>query len=182
VIIVKKLVWIIRSKQKDADETKFSDWDILNAVNECLRVMANEFSLRNSDFFEKEKFFEADEVLNGVDLPDDYITLRKVITKDGYPLSPSTAVLDGSTYMITNNKLYAKTSIRLLYKGFKTEVTIDDNIDFPITFIDIIVKITGLILNNGETDVLLQYVKDSSQSLIPHRRYSNVKVSMPFKV
>lgn len=179
---VKNVIHHVRIKNKDLNETRFSDWDIINAVNEALRFSSNEFALRNSDFFEKEREYTKQEVANGANLPDDYITLRKVIAYEDYILSPSTGIIDDLTYMITNNKLYAKTGVKLMYKGFNANVGMDDTIELPDVFIDSIVKLTGLILNNAETDILMKFVADAAERLIPRRRYSNIKTPMPFHV
>ena len=52
---------LIRFKEKDNNEIRFSDYEIKMSVNECIRYLNNAFALQNSDFLEKSlDFVEAD--------------------------------------------------------------------------------------------------------------------------
>lgn len=200
-IEVKKLIRLVRFKQKDNDEVRFSDYDIINSLNECIRYVNQSFVLKNSDFLEKVCEYREDELnaalapgeariefsSTGVDLPDDFISLVNIVRmSDNYKLSPVPVINDvtGGTYKIFANKLYCKAaSVKMLYRGTVDEVAgIDDSVMLPETFTDSLVKITGLILNNAETDILTQAVNDNINNIVPARRYSNVKIKMPFMV
>ena len=206
-IDVKKIVRQIRTEQKDNNEIKFSDYDILNALNKCIRYVNQSFSMKNSDFLERSKEYIQDEInaeiqaLNqtgteiipdvafdktGVSLPDDYVSLISIIRfSDGYKLSPVNTLgdLQNGGYKIFANKIYCSFDFTLQYHGKIKEVkTFQDTIDMPDMLIDLLTQISGLILNNAETDVLMQAVNDNTNALIPGRRYSNVKIKMPFKI
>ena len=206
-IDVKKIVRQIRTEQKDNNEIKFSDYDILNALNKCIRYVNQSFSMKNSDFLERSKEYIQDEInaeihaLNqtgteiipdvafdktGVGLPDDYVSLISIIRfSDGYKLSPVNTLgdLQNGGYKIFANKIYCGFDFTLQYHGKIKEVkTFQDTIDMPDMLIDLLTQISGLILNNAETDVLMQAVNDNTNALIPGRRYSNVKIKMPFKI
>jgi hypothetical protein len=207
VIDVKKIVRQIRTEQKDNNEIKFSDYDIFNALNKCIRYVNQSFSMKNSDFLERSKEYIQDEVnaeihtLNqigteiipdvsfdktGVVLPEDYVSLISIIRfSDGYKLSPVNTLgdLQNGGYKIFANKIYCSFDFTLQYHGKIKEVkTFQDTIDMPDMLIDLLTQISGLILNNAETDVLMQAVNDNTNALIPGRRYSNVKIKMPFKI
>lgn len=201
---------LIRFKEKDNNEIRFSDYEIKMVVNECIRYLNNSLALQNSDFLEKSlDFVEADmnaEVakeneglpeeewkplynfeVDGVDLPEDYITLVSIMRmRDGYMMSPVESIkqpLEGQ-YKVVGDKLYSGTpAFKLLYKAAITEVQNDtDSIELPFVFKDVIVKLSCMILNNAQTDVLMQAVDDAVRAIVPRRRYRNARIKMPFKV
>ena len=144
-ISVGKLVYKIRFKTKDLNEILYSDFDILEAINECIRYLNQEKSLKNSDFLEKtESYVQEDmnaEVARynaehpdapmayynfpetGVELPEDMIVIVDIIRrKDGYHLSPIPAVEpinphSQGQYKIVDGRIYMNTDIDLLYRA-----------------------------------------------------------------
>lgn len=157
-INVEKLVYRIRYKAKDMDAVLYSDYDVLEAINECIRYLNQEKALKNSDFLEKRTYFneaemnaeikkynkehpeeEPKELLNfaetGVDLPEDLITLVDITRgRDGYHLSPVPAV-EGinphyqNQYKIINGKLYTNTDFYLLYRAEIAQLKLADLTD-----------------------------------------------------
>ena len=157
-INVEKLVYRIRYKAKDMDAVFYSDYDVLEAINECIRYLNQEKALKNSDFLEKRTYFneaemnaeikkyneehpeeEPKELLNfvetGVDLPEDLITLVDITRgRDGYHLSPVPAV-EGinphyqNQYKIINGKLYTNTDFYLLYRAKIAQLKLADLTD-----------------------------------------------------
>lgn len=196
-IAVKKLISLIRYKQKDHNEVKFSDYDILQALNECVRYVNQRFSLRNADFLEKMHNFVESEInadleqkvdfsVTGVELPVDFLVLVNIVrAHDGYPLRVEEAVrnVGADTYKVVGNKLYCGSkAVNMLYRSSIPAVkSLDENVELPDILIDGIVKCTGMILNNNaDTDVMEQAVDANIVSLISARRYSNAKIKMPF--
>ena len=45
-ISVKKALKMVRSKLKDNSEILFSDYDIINALSECIRYINNSFAMQ----------------------------------------------------------------------------------------------------------------------------------------
>lgn len=201
---------LIRYKEKDNNEIRFSDYEIKMAVNECIRYLNNSYALQDSDFLEKavdfvEKDMNAeiaesneglqeeewqpfyDFKLEGIDLPEDFITIVSVMRmRDGYMMSPVESIkqpLDGQ-YKIVGGKLYSGVpAFKLLYKAAIAEVKEStDGIELPFVFKDVIVKLSCMILNNAQTDVLMQAVDDAVRAIVPRRRYRNAHIKMPFKV
>jgi hypothetical protein len=126
----------------------------------------------------------------GVSLPDDFISLVSVVrAKDGYHLSPIPAVekVHWNGYKIFADKLYCGVDVDLLYRAKIADVKFSDiqnggTIDLPDIFLDSVVKITCMILNNTDTDILGEAVKGLMDNLVPNRRYSRIKQRMPFIV
>jgi len=144
-INVKRLVYKIRYKVKDMDAARYSDYEILESVNECIRYLNQEKSIKNSDFLEKIKHYVQEDMnaevreynelhpeepkeyydfpVTGAELPEDLITLVDIMrTKDGYHMSPIPAVeqINPHTqgqYKITNGRIYANTDFDMLYRA-----------------------------------------------------------------
>lgn len=69
-IAYKDIRKIVRFKEQDNNELRFSDYDIKMAVNEVIRYISNADALNNADFNEKQVTYDEDEyneqLINGV--------------------------------------------------------------------------------------------------------------------
>lgn len=210
-ITYKEIRKLIRFKEKDNNEIRFSDYDIKMAVNEVLRYFSNSYALQNSDFLEKvleldekkmnkeiakqnEELGE-DEQLDlydfrntGVELPDDFISLQGIIRCcDNTNLHPADGIRTPrhDQYKIMGGRLYlGAPCVKVLYKAALTGISDeDDEIELPFIFKDYIVKLACMILENSpNTDVLTEAVNDAVAKLVPRRRYVNTRIRMPFRV
>lgn len=208
-VAVKKVIRLVRIKEKDNNEIKYSDYDILQALNEAIAYTSMHLSTMNSDFLEKALVLDEKDINRqiieenahsteqkelisfrntGVDLPDDYLSLMGVIRLgDDYKLKCTEAGRDmmPDQYYLLGNKLFAGTKVvRLLYRASINLVTnSEENINLPEFFLYGLAKMTSMILNNNAgTDVMREAMDAVIDSLIPHRRYSNLRTKMPFKV
>ena len=216
-ITVQKIIRLVRFKEKDNDEIKYSDYDIISSLNEVIRYMNIRFSMLNSDFLEKAVVLDEKEIneeiaaynaqqadeedrkemvrfgLTGVDLPDDFLSLMGVVRTgvgcccNEYKLkcSQSGMRLAPDEYYILGNKLFTRCrTVRLLYRASISQVTgTTDEVGLPDFFLDGIAKMTSMVLHNdANTDVMRQAMDAVIDSMVPRRRYSNVRVRMPFKV
>lgn len=145
-IKIKRLIYRIRYKAKDMDEVLYSDYDILEAVNECIRYLNQDKAMKNSDFLEKIQHYIQDEMNaeitkwneehpeeepkplynfaeTGVELPEDLISLVDIIrTRDCYHMSPIPAVeqinpYQSGQYKVVNGRIYANTDFDMLYRA-----------------------------------------------------------------
>lgn len=66
-ITYKELKRLIRFKERDNNEIRFSDYDIKEALNECIRYFNNSYALQNSDFLEKRVYYDENEMNIQVD-------------------------------------------------------------------------------------------------------------------
>ena len=205
---------LIRQKEHDNDEVKFSDYDIKCALNEVLRYMSADLTNKGTEYLQKLVDYDQstmnttidvenaanastegyvvkphmDFAFTGIPFPDDYVSAISIQrTNDGYKLHPAPSLyqLGERSYYVAGGRLYCKsTSIRLNYMGRITEVkSFDtDTIDLPDLFADVIVKLVRVILNNGDSDTMTQAVSQAVDSVIPRRRYSNVRQKMPFYI
>lgn len=209
-VTFKRVLRMVRHKQNDNNEIKYSDYDILAAVNECIRYINQAFALKNSDFLERIKRYRQVEInaeideynanlpdgeipkekvdfaITGVDLPVDFISLSDILrAKDKYHLSPCPSIeaVGFGTYKIFANRVYCATDFDLLYMAEIAQVkdVESGHIELPEMFLDLVVKVTGMILqNNAETDVLMQEITNVVNKLVNCRRYNKIKSRMPF--
>jgi len=154
-INVQKLVYRIRYKAKDMNAVLYSDYDVMEAVNECIRYLNQDKALKNSDFLEKIKHYVQEDMNaevtawneahptedpkplysfpeTGAEMPEDWITLVDVMrAKDGYHMHPIPAVeqINPHTqgqYKITNGRIYANTDFDLLYRAEIGQIQLSD--------------------------------------------------------
>lgn len=204
---VQELVSGIRFKQKDNNEVKFSDYDIIQSLNEALRYINQSYAMRNSDFLEKivpyhqKEMNEEIEAWNkehpdeqkekvdfrkGVDLPDDFLMLVSLRGAFGHPLSPCPADVrpHHHHYKIVGRKLFLSEDADMLYRYTLPQVSkMEDEVDLPFIFYDPIVKVTGMILNQSpDTDVMMDAINTMVENLVPARRYAHFDMPLPFYV
>ena len=145
---------LIRFKEKDNNEIRFSDYEIKMAVNEVIRYLNNSYSLQNSDFLEKTQNFNETEMNTefikanlelpeeeqlplynfkdeGIDLPEDYVALISVMRMcDGYVMTPVQAIQkpNDNEYKVVGSKLYSGTpAFTMLYKAAIAEIKSDSD-------------------------------------------------------
>ena len=208
-IAAKEVLQMVRFKQQDNNEIKFSDYDILNALNEALRYIVQSQALQNSDFLDTVKYYNEEEInaeiaaaneklpenerqkficfrKDGVELPDNYQVVSGVTRAfDGYPMYPVdiTNVPNPKQYKVCGGKIYA--GVPAFYLTYKHTITavkdlMKDDIDLPTFCFDLIVKITGMVLNQAENDILLKTINNTAFAIIPRRKYNNARIKMPF--
>ena len=135
-ITYKELKRLIRFKSRDNNEIRFSDYDIREALNECIRYFNNSYALQNSDFMEKhidydqnemnrevdkinaERLEAGEELLprydfrnEGVELPEDFISLEGVVDAhywNDMPMFPTEGYRKPNfgEYKVSGNRIY----------------------------------------------------------------------------
>lgn len=130
---------LIRYKLKDNNEVSFSDYDILQAINEVLRYV-NQYYI-NTDFMERLYRFDEDEYnknidkenealdesdenedavkqehidfcKDGVPFPDDFLSMQRIVdAKNGAELTPCETIRPPrhGEYKVLGNKIYLGT-------------------------------------------------------------------------
>ena len=201
----KDIINLVRYQLKDNNAVQYSDYDVMQALNACLRYI-NQYYI-NSDFLEQVVYYREDEInaqidkanqsadtpvahvsmkLTGVDLPDDFLSLVRVVREcDGVDMHPCQAIKTPwpREYKILQNKIYAGVKdIAVMYNiELKAVSSIDDTINLPGVFRDALTKLTCTILaNNPDTDTMQSAFEDVLRAIVPLRRYSNMRKKMPF--
>lgn len=147
-----KILRAVRQKEQDNDEVKYSDYDIVSAINEALRYLNISLVHKDSEFLRKSKDYderEMNEAIDaeneanqdvkgyepkeredfahkGVELPDGYLSLVSVQRSDDYyDLHPATSLarLKEKEYVLFGGRLYVKhRGFRLNYMGAVPEI------------------------------------------------------------
>lgn len=204
-IKAKDIINLVRYQLKDNNAVQYSDYDVMHALNSCLRYI-NQYYI-NSDFLEQVVYYRENEInakideenktadtpvkhvsmkLTGVELPDDFLSLVRVVREcDGVDMHPCQAIKTPwpREYKILQNRIYAGVKdIAVMYNiELKVVSSINDTINLPGVFRDALAKLTCTILaNNPDTDTMQSAFEDVLRSIVPLRRYSNMRKKMPF--
>lgn len=195
-IAVKNIFKQIRIDLKDINEVQYSDWDLENAMNKAVRLMANHYSMHNTDFLTKSILIcdtptklhfappiseQIAEKLHGDSLPEDFISIVKVIRPDGYELHPSTGHLDERKYLVYRGCIFTLGPVLLFYSYTLPNYSKDDTVDLPVPFFDFIVEATKIVLAENFS-ALTEFIKDNAEKMIPSRRLTNARVRLPWRV
>lgn len=187
-IEVSKLIRKIRLKAVDFDEIKYTDYQIINAINDVIDYLNASYALRNSDFLEKIKEYHlsTEELNSGVSLPFNFVTLVGVNDcEHGFPLrvvaSTKPPVFD--EYKIVGNKIFSGLpDFTITYRKKIEEIeTEKDEIDLPAVFEQLIRNFAFSVLTDGE-DGMLQAIEQAVEAIVPARRYTHARIKMPFMV
>lgn len=174
---------MVRWKEKDTDEVRFSDYEIWDALNEVLRYIANRLANMQSDVTEREKVYDDVAVFaDGAPLPDDFLSIKGLYRlADGYRLhAASDDHVTAGTFRLFGGKLYAAEPFRLQYYGTLGAAKDGWLISLPESFTDALVKLACMVLNNTDVDVMTQAVMSEVEALAPRRKYNNLRPKMPF--
>lgn len=184
-IDAKHLKEMVRWKEKDMDEVRFSDYEIYHAMNEVLRYLRAHLANMQSDLLEREKTYEIGDFVNGaVELPDDFTSVKGVYRlSDHYRLhAVSDDHVTPDTFRLFAGRIHAACGVLLHYYGRLMPVKDGDTIPLPDTYIDPIIKLTRMVLNNSDVDTMTQAVMDAVNAIVPRRKWSNARAKMPFFV
>ena len=224
-----RVLRMVRQKEQDNDEVKYSDYDIREAVNEALRYLNVTLSNKGSEhlqktidlnqtdintqginpydsvelFESKVPLFESEVPLwaepltadydfaeRGIELPPDFVSMIDIQRMDdGYHLYPATSLTEVQSpwgekkYLVMGGRIFVKGEVFRLHYN-RTLVAVKnmetDEIDLPDVFIDPIVKLSRLVLNNADVDTMTQAVTTAVDRILPRRQYTNIRQRMPF--
>ena len=108
-------------------------------------------------------------MLEGIDLPTDFQILLGVTRHDGYKMRPCdvSAIPQRGEYKVMGEKIYSGYGYFVLtYQRTILPVKNleQDNIEMPRYCLDLIVKITNMILNQTQNDIMLQEIENIAKS------------------
>ena len=176
---------MIRWKERDTDEVRFSDYEIYYAINEVLRYLTVHLSNMQSDVLERERIYKVSDFIGGAaKLPDDFTSIKGVYRlSDCYRLhAVSDECVPPDTFRIFAGRIYAEGGIRFCYYGKLLPVKDGAQIDLPDAFFDVIVKLSRMVLNHTDVDAMTEAMRVEVDSIVPRRKYNHVRVKMPFYV
>ena len=184
-IEAKHLKEMVRWKEKDMDEVRFSDYEIYHAMNEVLRYLRAHLANMQSDLLEREKVYEIGDFVNGaVELPDDFTSVKGVWRLSDHERlhAVSDDHVTADTFRLFAGRIYAEVGILLHYYGRLPAVRDGDAIPLPDTYIDPLIKLTRMVLSNADVDTMTQAVSAEVDAIVPRRKYNNARAKLPFFV
>ena len=174
---------MVRWKEKDTDEVRFSDYEIWDALNEVLRYTGNRLANMQSDVTEREQVYDdADALAVGAPLPEDFLSIKGLYRlSDDYRLhAVSDDRVTSNTFQLFGGKIYAAEPLRLQYYSSLGTAKEGWIINLPESFTDALVKLTRMVLNNADLDTMTQAVVTELEAIVPRRKYNNLRPKMPF--
>jgi hypothetical protein len=152
-IIVSDVITRIRMKVGDSLINRFSEYEIMNAINEGVNLLWKHLMENYSSVCHKVEYFDMAE--GRVALPNDYYTTVEIAKT---PIARYHSVsIDGpgSAYQyahVEGNYIFSKYPIRFIYNYMPRDITrVDDVIDVPLSLeADIVSIASNLLVNNGE--------------------------------
>lgn len=168
----------------DMEKIRYSDYEMLVAINSILRTMNNVLVTTISDIVEKTTTIT---LTNGVgDMPADWVTTIQVYANSlvlEY-LPPPYDLVEGY-YRISGSRIYSShTSVNLVYSATFPSITqMTDNLPLPNIFLDMLVDYIKLILKGSQPktqDIITALDTTNVRSIMARRKVSGVEVPMPY--
>lgn len=167
---------------KDMDAAHYSDYDILQTLNETAAYIYNILAEQTSSLLDKRAELQRAGTDDGYLLPDDFLQLVNAYDADERVMRARAKgqELTEHTYRIVGSKLYTKSkAVTMDYKPFFVELTMDDlekEMELPPFFKTLIKKAVILLLQAGsqqDPDVL-QLISDGVLKLVGNMAYSQI--------
>lgn len=168
---------------KDMDAAHYSDYDILQALNEVAAYVYNTLAEQTSSLLDKRTELQKVEGDGeGFNLPEDFLQIVSAYDGDARIMEPQTkdGELTEHSYRIVGAKLYTKSkAVTLVYKPFFVDLTASDlekDMDLPPFFKTLIKKAVILILQgSGQQDTaVLQLVADGVAKIVGNMAFSRI--------
>lgn len=167
---------------KDMDAAHYSDYDILQALNEVAAYIYNTLAEQTSSLLDKRAELQRAGTDDVYLLPVDFLQLVNAYDADGRVMRARAKgqELTEHTYRIVGSKLYTKSkAVTMDYKPFFVEITTNDfekEMELPPFFKTLFKKAVILLLQAGgqqDTDVL-RLVSDGVLKLVGNMAYSQI--------
>ena len=167
---------------KDMDAAHYSDYDILQALNETAAYIYSILAEQTSSLLDKRAELQRAGTDDGYLLPDDFLQLVNAYDADERVMRARAKGQDLTehTYRIVGSKLYTKSkAVTMDYKPFFVEITMEDleqEMDLPPFFKTLIKKAVILLLQAGgqqDTDAL-QLISDGVLKIVGNMAYSQI--------
>lgn len=166
---------------KDMDAAHYSDYDILQALNETASYIYSILAEQTSSLLDKRAELQKEEG-KGFVLPEDFLQIVSAYDGDARIMEPQTkdGELTEHSYRIIGAKLYTKSkAVTLVYKPFFIDLTANDlekDMDLPPFFKTLLKKAVILILQgSGQQDTaVLQLIADGVAKIVGNMAFSQI--------
>lgn len=163
----------------DNNEAKYSDYQIVDALNSVLNMLYNELATFSNDLLIRTETLR---LVNGeAELPEDFLQMVEVYRGDTVYLPQTKGdAVSPFTYIVLGNSIYAQTDkLTIDYKPQFEEVDMDSldfDMDYPAYFKEFIKKLVIMALSGKlEMPEGLAYMRDTIKSLTANRGFNRLE-------
>ena len=149
------IMYRVRLYIGDTYKSKVSDWEIINSINDALRLMAEESARLSGDLFRISEDLTITE--GSCSLPGGYLRLIKAFGDERAELfNVHTDAPSSGEFSIAGGKLYSgESAVELWYFGYPDDVIAADSaVDLPDSMAVPLARITSLLLANKIEDAV----------------------------
>ena len=164
-IPVVRLVKSLRYALKDMQGIKYSDYELIESINQAASLLYGRLSERYVYAAQKKAVLTIPSVGYAV-LPSDFVRIHQLIGDDGEAIPTTTLPVADGTYRIINDTIYATPNVYSLeYYYVPNRVKgLADNLDVPISMEAYIQQISLALFGNNAA-LATQIVEQCSQTL-----------------
>ena len=172
----------------DNAEVKYSDYNLIAALNSVLSIVYNTLSSSSNDLLTQETELTLTD--GKAALPSDFLSVVNV-TAGNYVLKPQSKSndVDEYSYRIRGNYLYSGNStVTLEYKPYFTDIDYDTTgteLILPNYFSELLKKYVVIVLHGGinkNDSTIVQQVTDDVYKLTAGREYSRIDIQPVWRV
>lgn len=148
------IMYRIRLYVGDTDKKSLSDWEVLNSVNDALRLMAEESARLGGSMFRMKSNVTI--TAGSASLPAGYLQVIKAFNGTGGELlNVSTDIPDDGEFSVTGGSLSSgEATVELWYFGYPTVVSADSTINLPESMAVPLARVASLLLANKIEDAV----------------------------
>ena len=144
------IMYRIRLYVGDTDKKSLSDWEVLNSVNDALRLMAEESARLGGSMFRMKSNVTI--TAGSASLPAGYLQVIKAFNGTGGELlNVSTDIPDDGEFSVTGGSLSSgEATVELWYFGYpETVLSVASTIDLPDSYISPVARVSAALLKNN---------------------------------
>lgn len=144
------IMYKVRLYVGDTDKKSISDWEIINSINDALRLTAEESARLGGSVFR----MKADITITdgSASLPTGYLQIIKAFGGSGAEmLNVHTDIPEEGEFSITGSTIYSgENTLELWYFGYpETVLSVASTIDLPDSYISPVARVSAALLKNN---------------------------------
>lgn len=166
---------------RDINEARYSDYDLLDALNTVLNLLYNELGTFSNDLLTRTETVNLS--YGEADLPEDFLQAVEVYRGDTVYIPTTKGVaVSPYTYTIMNDKIYSDADkLTIDYRPQFEEIgmdELDDDMDYPAYFKEFIKKLVIMSLS-GSLEMIdgVMYLRETVRNLTANRGFNRLEIN-----
>lgn len=144
------IMYKVRLYVGDTDKKSISDWEIINSINDALRLTAEESARLGGSVFRMKSDITITD--GSASLPTGYLQIIKAFGGSGAEmLNVHTDIPEEGEFSITGGTIYSgENTLELWYFGYpETVLSVASTIDLPDSYISPVARVSAALLKNN---------------------------------